>query len=135
ETERQLQEALHSFEDAATHYKQLATGAQASAVLANAYVGRVFTQLQEAEERRKKPKKKGRLNGDGMPKLLTGDDFFNKVLEHDAIQEAATKKKETRADVLKVYREQMEGYKKKVDVVKAANEKIKAAHAKALDKW
>ncbi|THU78228.1 hypothetical protein K435DRAFT_582459, partial [Dendrothele bispora CBS 962.96] len=83
DTEQQLQTALRSSQDVIIHYKKVALSAQAFAVLANSYVGRAHTQLQEAEERRKKPKKTGYLNGDGMLKLLSGDDFFEKVLEHD----------------------------------------------------
>ncbi|THU95546.1 hypothetical protein K435DRAFT_589243, partial [Dendrothele bispora CBS 962.96] len=135
ETESLLQDALRSSQNVLLHYKEVALSAQAYAVLANSYVGRASTQLQEAEERRKKPKKKGHLNGDGMPKLLSGDDFFEKVLEHDKMREAATKEKESRADVKKVYDERMEAYKKETAGIKEKNEKVKATHGKKLNEW
>ena len=39
-------------------------------------------QLAAQEEKQNKNKKKGQLNGDGLPRLLVGDKFYNHVVEH-----------------------------------------------------
>ncbi|KAF9225954.1 hypothetical protein BS17DRAFT_794755 [Gyrodon lividus] len=67
-------------------------------------------QLTAQEERRKK-KKKGQLNSNGLPRLLTGDEFYNHVVEHQNASDAANtaqedchKQKEVKSGVLSDWR-------------------------------
>ncbi|KAH9991942.1 hypothetical protein BJV74DRAFT_771875, partial [Russula compacta] len=76
--------------------KQYLVGAQAGVVLANIYTSQVRQQLQAAEERKKKPKKK-HLIGDGKAKLFSGDEFYKTCIEddrrHQDDKEAAKKRR------------------------------------------
>ena len=84
------QETLATALSERNQYKHAIVGSQATLVLQGMYVDRVTKELANNEEKRKK--KKGQLNGDSLPKLLTGDEFYNRVVEHNksmAEQEAA----------------------------------------------
>ena len=76
--EQAYQHALRgSYEDwyhREERYKTALIGMQSFAILHVMYCDRLTAQLAAQEERQKK-KKKGQLNGDGLPKLLTGDEF------------------------------------------------------------
>ncbi|KAI6139955.1 hypothetical protein BKA82DRAFT_153935 [Pisolithus tinctorius] len=76
------------------------------------YVDWVTKELENNEEKRKK-KKKGQLNGDGLPKLLTGDEFYNQVVDHhksiaeqDAARKARQKQRDERNELLVAWREE-----------------------------
>lgn len=53
---------------------------QAQAVLQDLYVGTVRAELQSQEEKKSKGKSR-KLNADGLPKLLDGDEFYQRVVE------------------------------------------------------
>ncbi|GLB44089.1 hypothetical protein LshimejAT787_1600190 [Lyophyllum shimeji] len=53
---------------------------QAQAVLQDLYVGTVRAELQSQEEKKSKSKSK-KLNADSLPKLLDGDEFYQRVVE------------------------------------------------------
>ena len=53
---------------------------QAQVVLQDLYVGMVHAELQLQEEKKSKGKSK-KLNADGLPKLLEGDQFYQRVVE------------------------------------------------------
>ncbi|EMD41202.1 hypothetical protein CERSUDRAFT_35536, partial [Gelatoporia subvermispora B] len=90
--EEQLIAALRDSEARNETRKQQVIGLQATVVLQGMYVGRAHGQLQ-AQEEKAAQKRKNRVFGDGMPKLLTGDDFFEAVENHErkAAQEADKK--------------------------------------------
>ncbi|KIK93316.1 hypothetical protein PAXRUDRAFT_12733 [Paxillus rubicundulus Ve08.2h10] len=56
------------------------------AVLNSMYCDHLSGQLAAQEEKQKK-QKKGRLNGDGLPRLLTGEEFYTRVVEHEEATE------------------------------------------------
>jgi hypothetical protein len=88
--EQKLQRALREANEREAYHKGCIVGLQASAILNGAYVDVVRGQL-EAQEEKKKKKKKGRLVGDGLPRLLTAAAFVNRVVqfEADKVQKAA----------------------------------------------
>ena len=53
---------------------------QAQAVLQDLYVGMVRTKLQSQEEKKSKGKSK-KFNADSLPKLLDGDEFYQRVVK------------------------------------------------------
>ena len=83
---------------------------QGTAVLQGVYVGRVQEKLQSYEEKASKGKGKGKLMGDGMPKLLTGEDFHGKVVEHTTRQDQEKAEKERRKAEKKRYRQEVEAW-------------------------
>lgn len=91
EKEHTYQDALSEAYTHEAQYKSVLIGSQATLVLQGMYIERVTKELANHEEKQKK-RKKGQLNGDGLPKLLTGDEFYNRVVDHHtamAEQEAA----------------------------------------------
>lgn len=85
------QTALLEGEAREAQSKAVIMGMQSSIVLQGMFCERLSSQLAGQEEKQRK-RKKGQLNGDGLPRLLTGDDFYNRVAEHErtsAIEEAA----------------------------------------------
>ncbi|KAK0430972.1 hypothetical protein EV421DRAFT_1855739 [Armillaria borealis] len=91
ELEASLQKALRESDECNTLRKGAMIGMQATAVLQNIYVSQSQPQLQSAEE--KGTKKRGGIMGDGMPKMMTGDDFFNVVTAHKKAAEEEKKEK------------------------------------------
>ncbi|KAH7890277.1 hypothetical protein F5I97DRAFT_1799668, partial [Phlebopus sp. FC_14] len=62
-------------------YKSALIGMQSTVVLQSMFCNRLSSQLATQEKRQKK-KKKGQLNGDGLPRLLTSNKFYNRVIKH-----------------------------------------------------
>jgi hypothetical protein len=73
--ERKLQQALHEANSRNMHQKDMITGLQSATVLQGKYCETVHSQL-AGDEEKKKGTKKGRLMGDGLPRLLTDADFI-----------------------------------------------------------
>lgn len=71
---------------------------QAASILNELYCGKLRTQLAHQEEKKRAEKGKGKLMGDGLPCMLTGDDFYKKVVNHEANQQKAAKAKADRAE-------------------------------------
>ncbi|KAF9238112.1 hypothetical protein BU15DRAFT_48011 [Melanogaster broomeanus] len=74
------------------------------------FCDRLSGQLAAQEEKRKR-KKTGQLNGDGLPRLLTGDEFYNRVVEHQnaceaekVAQEDRRKRKDEQSELLTEWR-------------------------------
>jgi len=112
EKERAYQDALLEAYAREAQYKSVLVGSQAMLVLQGMYVERVTKELANHEEKQKK-KKKGQLNGDGLPKLLTGDEFYNQVVDHhitmaeqEAAHETHRKQRDERSGLLSVWKEE-----------------------------
>jgi hypothetical protein len=91
EKEAAYQKALLESQARDIQSKAAMVGMQSTIVLQGLFCERLSSQLAGQEDKQKK-RKKGQLNGDGLPRLLTGDDFYNHVAEHErtsAIEEAA----------------------------------------------
>jgi len=76
------------------------------------FCDRLSSQLAAQEEKqRNAKKKKGKLFGDGLPRLLTGDDFFDRVVdfentaaEEEIAREDRRKKRDERAEVMTAWK-------------------------------
>ncbi|KAJ6484115.1 hypothetical protein C8R45DRAFT_829978 [Mycena sanguinolenta] len=103
-------------------------------VLNGAYIDLVRGQL-EAQEKKKSDKRKGRLVGDGLPRLLTSREFVNRVAEF----ERNAREKE---DALKVHQANraekssaLKQWKELEDARKACNKEIRAGYAQHVKEW
>ncbi|KIK76767.1 hypothetical protein PAXRUDRAFT_104184, partial [Paxillus rubicundulus Ve08.2h10] len=110
-----LMGALWEAEECCQSYKQRVITLQAQAVLNEAYCNKLRFQLAFQEEKKSNPGAPGKLDVDGLPRLLSGDEFYERVVEFTRWQKEAVAKKETR----KVARERL----------KAANEEWKKSEA------
>ncbi|EGO30778.1 hypothetical protein SERLADRAFT_404796 [Serpula lacrymans var. lacrymans S7.9] len=88
-----------------------------------------------AQEEKQKRRKKGQLNSDGLPRLLTGDEFYNRVVEHQtaldaakAAQEDCCKQKEEQSGVLTEW-------KKLEKLRKTWNTACREAYHEAMHLW
>ena len=88
-----------------------------------------------AQDEAKKARKGGRLVGDGLPRLLTGDEFYQRVVDHEraAVQDKVAnenrrKQKEQRSALLAEWKEVEEARKKQ-------NKEQKAAYHEQLALW
>ncbi|KAF8148314.1 hypothetical protein K438DRAFT_1779644 [Mycena galopus ATCC 62051] len=80
--ERELQTALRREQERSRTQKQRLVAMQSALVLNGAYVDLVRGQL-AAQEKKKSDKKRGRLVGDGLPRLLTSREFVRRVTEFE----------------------------------------------------
>ncbi|KAG1733928.1 uncharacterized protein EDB91DRAFT_1057264 [Suillus paluster] len=109
--EQMYQAALQDAYKCESKYKSALLGMQSTVVLQSIFCDCLSNQL-AAQEEKKNGKKNAPLVGDGMPRLLTGDVFYNQVSEHQraAEKEAAAKevcqiKREGRAAAMAVWKE------------------------------
>ncbi|KIK32131.1 hypothetical protein CY34DRAFT_102187 [Suillus luteus UH-Slu-Lm8-n1] len=110
--EQLYQDALHTAYDCETHYKSSLVSMQSTIVLQSMFCDRLSSQLAAQEEKKQNSKRGGQLVGDGLPRLLTGDEFYHRVVEHqraaeeeEAGREARRMEREGRAELLKTWKE------------------------------
>ncbi|KAK0462758.1 hypothetical protein IW261DRAFT_1293832, partial [Armillaria novae-zelandiae] len=108
---------------------------QAANVLNEAYCAVLQEQLAFKEEKGKKKTASGRLMGDGMPVLLTGDDFYERVVQWEKSQEEAAAAK-TNRKAAKVMRDsRLADWIKKCDERTAEIKRIEERWEKAKEEW
>ncbi|KAG2357104.1 hypothetical protein BDR07DRAFT_1380350 [Suillus spraguei] len=61
--------------------------------------------MQSTVEEKRKGKKQEQLVGDGLPRLLTGDEFYNSIIEHHEAADAEAERDEC-ASLMKVWKEE-----------------------------
>jgi hypothetical protein len=113
ETELTYQDALRQSYACEDQSKAELTRMQSTVVLQSMFCERLSSQLAAQEEKQKSAhKKKGKLVGDGLPRLLTGDEFHNRVVEHekatveeDMVREERRKLRDERTEVLGPWKE------------------------------
>ncbi|CAK5278846.1 unnamed protein product [Mycena citricolor] len=133
--EHDMQEGLRELLETNQSQKSSLVTMQSKMVIHTTYVSRVQGQL-EAEEEKKKKKRKGRLVGDGLPRLLTHPDFVRRVQASNEItvqkEAESAQRKETREEREKARVE----WKKQDDVRRHENQSLHAiwlADCKAWD--
>ncbi|KIK74540.1 hypothetical protein PAXRUDRAFT_64606, partial [Paxillus rubicundulus Ve08.2h10] len=87
ERERAFQKALDEAYANVLYYKSTLMGIQSNVVLQSMYCDKLSGQLTAQEERKSKKTKGGHLVSDGLPRLLTGNEFFKKVVDHQKAAE------------------------------------------------
>ncbi|TFK83749.1 hypothetical protein K466DRAFT_459429, partial [Polyporus arcularius HHB13444] len=86
ENERILAERLNAMQTELLSHRMTINDQRAMILLQSEYVDSVRHQLATSEQKAAKPAGRGRLNADGMPKVLTADAFVARVKEHEAAQ-------------------------------------------------
>lgn len=81
ENELLLLSALRQSEQLRTVFERHSFQLQAAHIANEAYTDRFKRQLAAQEDKKKKGKGALKLNGDGLPRLLTGDEFYARVQE------------------------------------------------------
>lgn len=133
-TEQAYQHALQDSYNQEARYKTALLGMQSSAVLHSMYCDRLTEQLAAQEEKQKK-KRKGQLNGDGLPKLLTGDEFYMRVVEHEKALEQDKVDRENRQKQWEEQSQLMASWKEADEAQKERNKVQKEAYHGALHLW
>jgi hypothetical protein len=108
---------------------------QAANVLNEMYCNMLRGQLAKQEEKRQKGKEKGKLIGDGLPRLLSGDEFYEKVVVYEEERKKAVAEKKSR----KIEREQrtevLLEWKKLEEGRKNENKARRAKYQTAMEQW
>ncbi|KAJ7904145.1 hypothetical protein B0H13DRAFT_1507474, partial [Mycena leptocephala] len=132
--ERELQTALRREQERNKTQKQRLVAMQSALVLNGAYVDLVRGQL-AAQEKKKSGKKKGRLVGDGLPRLLTSREFVRRVTEF----EKSAREKEEGLKQRKADREEksaaMKEWKELNDARKVRNKEIRSDYDARVKAW
>ncbi|KAJ7438902.1 hypothetical protein B0H11DRAFT_1752326 [Mycena galericulata] len=132
--EENLQAALREVLAKNAEQKSQMITMQSCLVLNGAYCDVVRGQLAAQEESRKK-KAKGRLVGDGLPRLLTSADFVERVIAfHDAAKQKAADL-ETRKATRNERSSAMEEWKALEADRKARNEEIRVQWKSDVEAW
>ena len=126
--------ALREAEVREAHFKGVFAGLQGAALLQGRYCDTLQSQL-AAQEEKSKGKKKGKLVGDGLPRLLTDQDFIMRVQNHEDAQEQQAVALETRKANREVRAEAMKEWKKADAERKERNDEIKARFKEELKQW
>jgi len=110
---------------------------QATMVLQRLYCGRVRRQLaaKEIKEGVRAKKKGGKLLGDGLPHLLTDDEFFEKVKAHWEAAEAAEVEREARKQQRQDQATEVENWKKQEEERKKRNQGLEVKWKGAVEEW
>ncbi|KAK0481012.1 hypothetical protein EDD18DRAFT_1022601, partial [Armillaria luteobubalina] len=115
---------------------QCAIELQAANVLNEAYCAVLCEQLAFKEEKGKKKKTaSGWLMGDGMPVLLTGDDFYERVVQWEKSQEEAAAAKQNRKAAKVMRDSKLADWIKKCDEWTAEIKRIEETWDKAKEEW
>ncbi|KAM5535804.1 hypothetical protein V8D89_010527 [Ganoderma adspersum] len=114
EFEAQALEMLADAQAQVDAMKEQVLTMQAAAVLDGAFVTRVHERMQKQDEKGSMKKSK-KLMGDGLPKLLDGDVFYNLVVDHGVAQDRKEAEKAERRVEKRIYGEAMELWKLQVE--------------------
>ncbi|KAF5334791.1 hypothetical protein D9611_012962 [Ephemerocybe angulata] len=107
---------------------------QAANILNEAYCNKLRFQLAAKEEKGKK-KGKGKLMGDGLPRMLTGDEFYEKVVQFTEWQKEEEARKAAQIDNKALWQQAVKKWEEDEVVRKAENEAIKKRNKEKQTKW
>lgn len=118
-TEIILLGALRESEEREASLKRRVLELQAANILNEAYCSRLRGQLAHKEDKKANPKGKGKLMGDGLPCLLSGDWFYERVVEAEAWQRREEQEKAARLESRDERSKALERWKEKQEERKA----------------
>jgi len=108
---------------------------QATNILNEAYCSRPRGQLAHKEDKGKQTKGKGKLVGDGLPCLLSGDVFYEKVVDAEAGQRQEEREKVARKGLREDRAELLVEWKKQQEVRKADIAARRAQWEQEKEEW
>jgi hypothetical protein len=132
--ERELLAGLQEAESREKAWRERVEILQAANVLNEAYCAMLRGQLENLEKKKSK-KKSSRLMGDGLPRLLSGDAFYEAVVEHDKQKRQAETEKIARREEREERSEVLARWKEQDDERKKQNEQIKVKYREAVEQW
>ncbi|KAJ3792448.1 hypothetical protein GGU11DRAFT_732992 [Lentinula aff. detonsa] len=134
-TEIQLLAALHESEFEVEYYRQRTLELQAANILNEAYCKALREQLAFREQKKDGKGKGKRLMGDGLPVLLSSDEFYEKVVEFDKEMVEKERKKEAEKTNKEGRKVEIEDWKKRVTERQKAVDARKAVWAQEKADW
>jgi len=134
--EKALQEALIAKDSEAKYYKAQAAQIQSAMVLQRLYCQRVRRQLKAKEQKAAKKKRNGgRINGDGLPRLLTSEEFIKVVEEHEAAAKEKEHEKEARAELWAKHEKELADWEEHEKGRKDRNVASAEDYREAVETW
>ncbi|KAH9916456.1 hypothetical protein B0H21DRAFT_703047 [Amylocystis lapponica] len=127
--------ALREAESQVTFYKRRTMELQAMNILNESYCKTLLDQLAFQEEKKGQKKEKGKLMGDGLPVLLSGDWFFERVVEFEAWQQQEGEEKAARLATREGHRLALEEYRVQVEARKEQIAARRAEWAEEKRQW
>ncbi|TFK28460.1 hypothetical protein FA15DRAFT_553037, partial [Coprinopsis marcescibilis] len=128
-----FRDALAEAEERDLNRKNAMVGMQAQVILQGLYVREVNGHLQAHGEQKAKKKESNLPFGDGLPKLLTSDEFTSNIEKRVEQKQQDEEEKELRAEERKVYMEKRDAWKKAESERVARNDTIREEHQKAVE--
>ncbi|KAJ6466254.1 hypothetical protein C8R45DRAFT_1021014 [Mycena sanguinolenta] len=132
--EAELTQALQESEGRDNCRKRSMLEMQASTVLADMYSHRAHSQLQGAEERKRR-KTGNRKMGDGKAKYFSGDDFYQMCIEDDQKKEEELVAKERRATQKEAHAARIATWQQQNEEIRARNVKKREDYAADVVAW
>ncbi|KAJ7593197.1 hypothetical protein C8J56DRAFT_780498 [Mycena floridula] len=132
--EEDLQQALKIAIKKNAEQKELLLSMQSAQVLNGAYCDLVRGQLAIQEESKKK-RSKQRLVGDGLPRLLTAENFVQRVIQFQKAAEKKAEELELRKETREEKKKAMDEWKKLDDARKAQNDQLKVQWRQDVMLW
>ncbi|SJL12789.1 uncharacterized protein ARMOST_16220 [Armillaria ostoyae] len=120
--EENLQIVLCESQAREQYWKSRTVDLQSGFVLQELYCKKVHRQLAQKEKRNGKGRSQ-QLNRDGMPRLLTSNDFYDRVIDHEETAIHEEEEKKACRDVRESHSKAMALWRKKDDQRKARNKK------------
>jgi len=127
--------ALREAKAANAALKQCVISLQASNVLNEMYCAKIRSQLAHHESKKRAGNNGGKILGDGLLRLLSGDEFYERVVEFEEGQTRAATEKRTRAEERKRHAEALASWKKLEDARKVENKARRERYHEALQIW
>ncbi|KAJ8592234.1 hypothetical protein M405DRAFT_695312, partial [Rhizopogon salebrosus TDB-379] len=126
---------LREAEAANAGLKQRVISLQASNILNEMYCAKIRSQLAHHESKKRAGNSGGKVLGDGLPRLLSGDEFYERVVEFEEGQTRAATEKRTRAEERKRHAEALADWKKLEGARKVENKARRERYREALQIW
>jgi len=127
--------ALRESEARVQSLKNRVVERQATNILNEMYCDTLRRQLAHQEKKKSGLKGKGKLVGDGLPRLLSGDDFNEKVVEHTKWQEREEGEKAARRQAREDRTEALTAWKKREEERKQENDCKRQRYKDAVKAW
>lgn len=108
---------------------------QAANILNEMYCNLLRGQLANYEKKKNAAKASGKLMGDGLPRLLSADDFYECMIEFTKMQERTEWEKEIRQQAWEERAEAMKVWKRCEDERKVQNAAQVVRYKEALKVW
>ncbi|KAH7904160.1 hypothetical protein BJ138DRAFT_1096025 [Hygrophoropsis aurantiaca] len=127
--------SLRNADAANASLKQRVLELQAANILNEMYCTVLRGQLANYEEKKKKGKGKGKLMGDGLPRFLSGDEFYERVVEFEQDQRRVSEEKRTRKEDREKRAGAIAEWKRLEDKRKTENQDRRTRYRATLETW